>query len=499
MNCEQAQLHLNARLDGELAADDRAALELHLAGCAECQLLAGEMLIDEAVLREAFAGRGQVAAGVAERAIRELFSPAQADGVGHPPADWVVDSTALRDAGVGGVSRNRLRLGRWLTPILAAAAGFALAVMVFRPWSGKGSVAVDPQAATGPTMIQVAARPVPAGQLSLATGQVDVCKPGSSQWFICPTGGAIDAGMQVRTGPSIRCEMKMADGSEVRLNGKTQVTVHAPRSVEIAAGQVFSAVAHSPVGELFLVRAAPAEASMIALGTEFDVSCQADSKQAVLTVVEGSVKVQAAGKEDTFKAGEAVTVASGALQDRRQVAALMTATQWVDEILVMKGRDNAELGRRIDDLFAQLGHDKMWFMAAQEVWRLGDHCVVPLTRYIQSDRSKGPQEEHRRREAARIIADVATTSSVPELINLLPDADGEIRYHAARALERLTGQSLDRTPEQWRDQQWVSCMPTIAQWHQWWEKNKTNLPGCDPGGVKPIQVVKEPGEPKGKG
>ena len=47
-------------------------------------------------------------------------------------------------------------------------------------------------------------------------------------------------------------------------------------------------------------------------------------------------------------------------------------------------------------------------------------------------------------------------------------------------------------------------LPSIEQWHTWWEQNKSRFPGADPDAVQPIQVVKQKAinpkeEPKGKG
>jgi len=125
---------------------------------------------------------------------------------------------------------------------------------------------------------------------------------------------------------------------------------------------------------------------------------------------------------------------------------------------------------------------------------------VPLTRYIQSDRSqKTGDDRTKRKEAARIVSDVATTASIPELINLLADNDGDVRYAAARALQRLTGQTYGLRPEQWRDQPLLTCAPAVERWHGWWEKNKGMFPGADPDAVKPVEVVKKQPELKGKG
>jgi ferric-dicitrate binding protein FerR (iron transport regulator) len=478
VNCEQAANLISARIDAEILDADRDDLERHLATCDGCRATRDALAEQDNALDRTFAVRRQRAALVAERVIDAFKTGAPSPGPSMlytRPSLW----------------------SRWGRPLLAAAAGFALAILVTRPWDKPATpTAVGPT--TNQTITVAATRPAPVGQLALSTGAVMCCPSDSTNWRPLESGGAVEAGMKVRTGPKVRCEFKMADGSEVRLNSDTQVTLQTPRRVDVAGGQVFSSVRKQPPGETFVVMAEPAGATLTALGTAFDVSCS--TKSATLTVVEGSVKMEAGGGENVVKGGETLSVADGRFGGKKQVENLMRATQWVDEILVLKGRDNAELARRIDDIFAQLGHDKMWYMNAQEVRRLGDHCVVPLARYIQSDRSKATQDDRmKRREAARIVADVATSWATPELINLLADDDADVRYAAARALQRLTGQNLGRTPEQWRDQSVMTCTPTIQQWHGWWDKNKSNIPGADPDAVKPIDVARGQPEPKGKG
>jgi ferric-dicitrate binding protein FerR (iron transport regulator) len=478
VNCEQADILISARIDGEIDQADRAQLERHLADCPACSAVADVLASQDADLDRAFAPRRVAATMLAERVIARLDIP---------PAEVNVRSPA---------SIDRSWWASWGKPILAAAAGFGLALLLVRPWKAPDNTSVTGPAPRSVTTASLSAKPV--GQLALATGAVFVCPSDSDQWRPLASGGAVEAGMKVRTGPKVRCEFKLDDGSEVRLNADTEVTLPASRRVDVAAGQVFSSVQKLTDGAPFVVNAAPARTTLTALGTAFDVTCQPG--KATLTVVEGSVKVESAGNQDVIAGGETVTVADGRFGDKKQVDNLMRATQWVDEILVMKGRDNPELARRIDDIFAQLGHEKMWYMNAQEVRRLGDHCVVPLARYIQSDRSKNnPDDQMKRREAARIVGDVATTWAIPELINLLADNDGDVRYAAASALQRLTGQSLGRRPEQWRDQTWMTCAPTIDQWHGWWDQNKQQFPGADPDAVKPVEVAKKEAPPKGKG
>jgi hypothetical protein len=472
---------MSARVDGEISPDDRGRLDTHLDGCAGCRATAEAMTDLDAGLDRAFSLRRASAAAVVDRVLAQ-FRPG-ATGIGSPRRSW---------------------WSAWGKPLAAAAAGFLVAVVLLRgPWreAASGTVTVGPtNGGVKAGAVAPAPRPATVGQLALATGAVFVCPSDSKDWSALASGGAVEAGMRVRTGPKVRCEFRMADGSEVRLNADSEVTLRSPRRVDVVGGQVFSSVRRQDDGEAFIVMAEPAGATLTALGTAFDVACAPGSKAATLTVVEGSVRCEAGAGESVVKGGEAVRIADGRLEDKRQVESLMRATQWVDEILVMKGRDNAELARRIDDIFAQLGHDKMWYMNAQEVRRLGDHCVVPLSRYIASERSQKTEDDRvKRKEAARIVADVATMASIPELINLLADNDGDVRYAAARALQRLTGNTQEFAAEQWRDQSLMTCAPTVGKWHAWWERNKARFPGADPDAVKPVEVVKSPRDLKTKG
>lgn len=483
MNCEQATNLISANLDGEISSGDRGLLDGHLAGCDGCRATAEAMGQLDAGLERAFAPRREAAAAVAERVLAEFRTGA----------------TGAASMGSG----QRSWWSAWGKPLVAAAAGFAVAVILLRgPWREAASGGGVTKASGTVATTSPATRPASVGQLALSTGAVFVCPSDSQAWAPLASGGAVEAGMRVRTGPKVRCEFRMADGSEVRLNADSEVMLRSPRRVDVVGGQVFSSVRHrEDAADAFIVMAEPAGATLTALGTAFDVACAPGSKAATLTVVEGSVKCAGREGESVVKGGEALRVADGRLEDKRQVESLMRATQWVDEILVMKGRDNAELAKRIDDIFAQLGHDKMWYMNAQEVRRLGDHCVVPLARYIGSERSQRTEDDRmKRKEAARIVADVSTTASIPELINLLADHDGDVRYAAARALQRLTGGTQGLRPEQWRDQSPLACAPAVGQWHTWWEQNKGRFPGADPDAVKPVEVVKQqPGEVKGKG
>ena len=77
-----------------------------------------------------------------------------------------------------------------------------------------------------------------------------------------------------------------------------------------------------------------------------------------------------------------------------------------------------------------------------------DHCVLPLTRFVQSPQSN--DDIYRRREAARIASDLASPAYIPAMIELLDDADPDVRVVAARALLRLTGSTRGFDEAYWR-------------------------------------------------
>ncbi|MDB5293055.1 MAG: hypothetical protein JWL69_4296 [Phycisphaerales bacterium] len=451
MDCEQALNLLSARLDGEIAADESAALDAHLVGCADCRAAGEAMAAQHGRLVRAFAPRRRAAVGVADRVVAKLAPPAR---------------------------------GRWMPAIFSAAAGFLLAVMLFQPWRHTPPTIVikhdliDPaNSATRPSDSRPVETP-PIGRLALATGAVQICRSGTQDWKPMETGGVLPAGACLRTGPKVRCEIQLADGSEVRLNERTELRFPAARTLELAEGQVWSGVAASQTP--FTV--AVPRATVTALGTQFDLLSHGTNT--TLCVIDGATRVKGQfaidgpAAERTVRSGQSLEIIDGKPGEPSRVHDLMLSTRWVNEILVLKGRDSAELERRVDDLAAQIGELKESFLYEQEIRSLGDHCVVPLTRFIQSDRSKGKDEK--RRAAARIVSDVAQPWCIPYLIELLSDRDGDVRGPAAAGLQRLTGLSQELSVEEWQTAPPFRCQRGAQVWQQWWEKHKDRFPGAAP-------------------
>jgi hypothetical protein len=250
-------------------------------------------------------------------------------------------------------------------------------------------------------------------------------------------------------------------------------------------GQVWSSVAEAE--QPYQISVPQAEAKVTALGTQFDLACGLFST--ILTVAQGTTEVEGKTGKEVVQFGEQAEIVGGAVAGRRRVHDLIVATSWVHEILMLKGHDNEELANRMDDMLAQIGNAKMSFMVEKEILQLGDHCVLPLTRFIQSEGSR--LDRKKRANAARILAKIARPWSVEDLIGLAGDDDREVRYYTAKALERLTdGQTQGLTPEQWRDFNTDTRAAALERWHEWWQVNREHFP------TPPFSVDPGKGDPK---
>lgn len=440
MNCDSIMEHLSAWIDGELPAELQQQVAPHVQRCDTCRALEAELRTLDQRLQLEMKPYQQQAHQIAEAVLAEVKP------VIVPYQNKPISTTPWRS---------------WLLAVSAAAAGFFLAWLLLPRPPGAPNNSVPEQANLNP-------KPATALQLTVASGAVEMQKDGN--WTAMPTGGLVGCGVPVRTSERGRCEFRTPDGSEVRLNHGTEIVFDSPRQIRLQKGQVWSTVAKAP--DPFQVFAATI--TVTALGTQFDVAHTPD--RTMLSVLEGNTRVENRGK--TFE------VASGHqfLVDKQQESKLpkqefelCQATNWVHEILVLKGRDNPELSRRINDIFAGIGHTKMEFLLDEEIRLLGDHAVIPLIRYLQSDRSR--DEDIKRRKAARLLADLAQPRSIGELIPLLTDRDPQVRAGIAAGLKRLTGQELGYSTQAWQAAAPMSCQSMQKSWQQWWNENQYR---CNP-------------------
>lgn len=424
MTCAEILERLSACIDGELEAAERAAVESHVASCASCaEALKATRAVDGS-LDDAFAPLRERREAVTARAldaVRRETNPPNVTG--------------------------------FFKVLLAAAAGFLLAALIFRPWGRPASPRADEPRET-------------IARLEIATGEVEVKMGGA--WAVLATGAEIPRGASVRTSSRSKASFVSNDGSEIRLNGGTEMTFSEDRKVQLAGGQIFTAV--QPAKRTFEV--ATDDGVIKALGTKLDIARQAAST--ILTVVSGRAEISdRRGTTETLEKGFTTSIEKGHLLPSPRSVNLYEATSWVNEILIFKGKDHPELEERVNEMLAMLGRTKMEFMGEEQIRALGDHCAVPLTRYLQSKASA--DDASRRRSAARILADIASPESITDFINLLSDADAEVRASIAKGLCRLTQRSMGMDPGEWKTAPAAEREKAVAAWQAWWQSQTS---GC---------------------
>jgi hypothetical protein len=432
MTCDSYHLKLNAWIDGELPIEEVRELKVHLASCEACKKLEGE-------LRSLHQSLTSKLEPMCERASDLVTSTLQV--LAQKPI--VIQRPSV------------LRTG-WVA-IGAAAAGFLFAwLLLQRPTVG---VKLNEGVMTQLEQPQL--------QLTIASGAVEAQKP-SGEWAAIPTGGYISCGVPVRTPKQSRCEFKTPEGSEIRLNHETEVNFTTPRQFQVAKGQVWSTVAKDPAP--FIVQAA--DTKVTALGTQFDIALTQGTAR--LHVLEGSTEVERGGQKTKVESGQYWGIEGDReVCQERDSYHLLQATNWVHEILLLKGRDHPELLRRINSIMASIGKTKMDFLAEEEIRVLGDHAVVPLIRFVQATKA---DERVRRHKAARLLSDLAQPRSIGEMITLLTDEDPVVRASIAAGLKRITGQELGYSTNAWSTSSPASCQSMQQTWQSWWASNKYRCP-----------------------
>jgi ferric-dicitrate binding protein FerR (iron transport regulator) len=376
MDCARVEELLSALLDEEL--DDRAPVEAHLRDCARCAETWRLMKQDDA-------------------ALDRLMAPARdrADG--------------LEDRVLAMVRRER-RSFRILPTFAAAAAGFLAAVVLFRPWEKPAAPPPPP-------------RPI----ATVTTGTVEVYHDG--QWKEASMGADVLPGMAVRTGEKSRGEIVCNDGSVIRMDENTQMSLKSQKEVTLEKGNLWAS------GE---VQVDAGDSKIVAPeGCMIDVKKKKDTTD--WTCESGGARVtDKTGKDLELKEKQTVKVKEGKAEEPRPVHDLDMANKWVLELLAEKGGDDPELARRLQFLLARIGEAKVDYFIEDEVKALGTSCVKPLKAYVEE--SAGAEAARgKRRTAAEWLSQIATTDHIPDLVALLGDADPEVRTWMAERLAQLMG------------------------------------------------------------
>ncbi|MEA2734784.1 MAG: hypothetical protein QOE14_1235 [Humisphaera sp.] len=463
VDCEEAGNLISARIDGELTGVDEAALDAHLAGCAACRAALEAAALQDAAMVRAFADGRDAAAALARR-VEQGVAQEVAAIAPHP-----------RAAANGPWRRSPMR---WVGWTAAAAAGFIGAMIFMRP--------APPPA----TPLQRAAQPADAiaqlVRVADISGEVFTCPSDGKPWQPVIAGAAFAPGAKVRTDDSAKCELTLPGGSRVRLNSGSELKLSAAGDMQLSRGQMFWAC---PEGAgLLRIAAGDAQVTAGGLGggpaAQLDIARVADA--ATVTVVTGSAQVYGQGQATTVRGGEFLRVAGATIGvdptpkfGCEPVTDPLKATRWLDDLLVLLPPDDPELLARVDALLARIVAERREPVAAaapgpveHDIRARGQAWAAPIARYALNHLSASADADRaKRRTAARLLADLAPPACVGELIPLLADDDSEVRFHAAAALNRLTGQTLGFSPDR------CAADPRdpapIVAWQEWWTGNRS--------------------------
>jgi ferric-dicitrate binding protein FerR (iron transport regulator) len=464
MNCDRARTLLSAYVDRQLEPVEQAAIEEHLRECADCRTALDAARDLDSDLRRVFEAPRGAAGRVAEQVASRL------PRVAEPRV----------------LARQQRRLN-WISIALAAAIGFIAALLVFPPGKARGPIApmadrpAEGQARVPPTADTPVARLI----LATATDGLEYHDQTRKEWqpvaplsqFQCPSEGS------VRTDENVRCELVTADGCVVRMNCGTEVVFHSADKVELKRGEIWCRSTPQTALEVRPSLAAGviehnrqgAQLSPFCC-TAVDATCllrvSRSGDEVQVTAAAGNVSVKAMNESRQLKPSETATMTHDRIDQVRATDRLLAAS-WMEPLLILKGRADAELAQRIDDLLARVGQSKVSNLYEDEIRRLGEYSVLPLLRYVQSPRSS--TDAGRRLVAIRIASDLAPPWAIGDLIDLLRHSDPDVRCLAAAALARLTQQDQGLTIQDWRDAP-AKWQPAVDAWQSWWVQNKSRYP-----------------------
>lgn len=319
--------------------------------------------------------------------------------------------------------------------------------------------------------------PSPRGvaMVGVALGTVEARLNSEADFKPLAQGGVVEADMWVRTGPKSKCTLDFPDGTEIRINEKTELHVQAARKLHLKVGRIYASVSQ---GALF--HAATEFSAMETEFARFDLDFRIrdendpDRKKVsrtvtTLAVMEGKVKTPSRKYSQIVTAGYLCQLVDAQLNTPDPVSNDTTLTAWVHELL-SRPKDAAEVQSRTSTILGDLGHVKENDPCEVALRALGERSAPTVLQYLKLPAS--PIDAPRRRAAARVMADTAPAASAGDLAALLKDTEPEVRVQAARGLQRLSAQDLGFDEAFWRGAKFADGHKA---WTDWLAKNGAAL------------------------
>lgn len=424
MNCENFLAQLDCWIDRELDPESEEALMQHLRECAECEGEVNERRKLDQMLRVQLAPTIGDIDALHERIKRQL--PYQ--------------------------TQVRTVSSQWLTAfgwIGSAVAGFIVASVVL-PWSAKSQ-----QPMIGRTT--VVPEPTRFAELTSLAGVLSADR-------------AVEVGECVATTDDWPCELTTTSGKTVlRLDAASEMCVESENAVRLTNGRLWCQT--NDPGRPFTVRARRVTVTARAAACTIDLA----DEQCLVNGISGAVDVQSGSEPpQQVHTGQQLVISDTGIIGRESVDPLLVSG-WISPILRNKPVGTPELQLRISELWSRIGPARTASERDQyeiELRELGTSCVTPLCEFLcPSDQqvavSTNEGEATRRERAASLLADLVDRDTVGRLVDLLADENPIVRYHAARGLTRVSGETFGMAPEDWKNLTTHECRIASETWRRW--------------------------------
>jgi ferric-dicitrate binding protein FerR (iron transport regulator) len=276
------------------------------------------------------------------------------------------------------------------------------------------------------------------GKLAIAQGTIEAKGSADADFKALKPGDPIDAGMTLRSTPGARAAIDFGDGTELRVDENTELSLLEARKMELKKGRIHLRITNSP--KRFEIETQHIGINAAAAVVDITFVPRVENGAPAGTTVrclDGTANVISKKFKANLFAGFWCASAGQLLMTPDPAKNGSLDTAWVHPLLAERGRADEEVANRMMDLIAILSKEKPNDPVEAALRPLGDLATPELARYLA--RPLHPAHAERRAAAARIIAETGTMKSAAALVTLLQHSEPEVRVIAARGLARLNG------------------------------------------------------------
>ena len=303
------------------------------------------------------------------------------------------------------------------------------------------------------------------GKLTIATGKVEVKAVGAETYAPLLEGSTIGPDTWVRTSKSSLAAIDFGDGTQLQLNRNTEIKFVSSRNIGVREGDIY-VIAPDGNKSQFLITVS--KTRFRSKGPEFSMGHDAAKQTSTFYMIRGSSTVATRRDSQPVTKGYWCQTVHGVLNTPDQAGETAVVTAWTHPILARRGpKGVAELNARLQKMLPWLGMLPGANDPYEQAFRdSGIHGVTFLIGVLKLD--PATQNYKRRIAAAKVVGDLAVLKQAPELVNLLKDAEPDVRVFAARGLKRLAGDDLGHGDDYWKGD---SRSAGESKWEAWLKAN----------------------------